>query len=763
MSVKAEFLNNEKIASISAYDFTVPFDERFGFYAEIDGEMKDVLLTEKDGTYEGSLGELSFSLACDVCDTYMKINVKVKNNGENDFAGEIGFHSGINSYFESYPQWHEPFFPTLLRCEKTHMWGYYMNSAENSLAVATDGPVALYDIKYNIFHEHNNDHNGHRLYGTDFIFIKDVKLPDRHPDNLKKLGAGCVYENAIYYIPVKKKADIFASINSVSNIPLVKSEKYTYEIGEKIDFDVIYDGGYTAEFTKPDGSRADVNVPLDEYGVYKLTVYADNKKQCEAMIGCRRDWDFYLENAAKEAINKPQKATTHVESYYGLFSCFLAQKYFDDAYTAKKAYECLDEILPYMFDLDKHEPALIPNRVQNTALTVSLLVDAYEANPKENIRYLCDAAGLGDWIMNTKQDERGIYRRLGKTHYTCVIYIAKAMLELALAEKECEDEALRAKYESHYNSAKRAIDELAESLDNIQTEGEQTLEDGMISCSALQIAMLALTLDEGEREKYIKAAEYMMKVHSCLEQQLVPDCRMNGASLRYWESQYDVMIRVNMLNSPHGWTAWTSYAHYYLYMLTGKKQYLLALMNSVSSSVQLMDFDGNLRWSFCAQPYIKGRTLVPDTAKEVKDGYKFVELENKAYRGKYEIREFGEEYVDMISGWYRIGEEQKVTGGYEFCGLFIEDEIPLDVDPQGGCCDNDVHEIFKCMEETVFRKAFIYENEDGSFTSFGCKVAKDGEKLYVKLNGNISFVSYNMKKSYDTNIGRLSGFASMNI
>ena len=62
-----------------------------------------------------------------------------------------------------------------------------------------------------------------------------------------------------------------------------------------------------------------------------------------------------------------------------------------------------------------------------------------------------------------------------------------------------------------------------------------------------------------------------MEIHACLEQQIIPDCRCNGASLRYWESQYDVMVMGNMLNSPHGWSAWTAYAHYYLYLLTKKK------------------------------------------------------------------------------------------------------------------------------------------------------------------------------------------------
>lgn len=82
----------------------------------------------------------------------------------------------------------------------------------------------------------------------------------------------------------------------------------------------------------------------------------------------------------------------------------------------------------------------------------------------------------------------------------------------------------------------------------------------MISCSALQLGFFALTLPEQERAPYIEAAEHMISIHRCLEQMVVPDCRMRGATLRFWEAQYDVMIRGNMLNSPHGWSSWKNYA-----------------------------------------------------------------------------------------------------------------------------------------------------------------------------------------------------------
>jgi hypothetical protein len=300
-----------------------------------------------------------------------------------------------------------------------------------------------------------------------------------------------------------------------------------------------------------------------------------------------------------------------------------------------------------MFDFAAYRPIVIPERIQNTALLISLLVDMYEATSDE--KYLVDAAGFADWLIETKQGEDGVYRKENRIHYTCVIYIAKAVLELALAEKDYDGQ----RYIRHYASAKRAVDELVASLDNIDTEGEATLEDGMISCSALQIGMFALTLPETQRQPYIEAAERLMEIHACLEQSIIPDCRCNGASLRYWESQYDVMVMANMLNSPHGWSAWTAYAHYYLYLLTRRKTYLVSLMNCLGSCVQLMTLDGELRWGYCAQPYVKAKTLLPGRDRP---------LPGEGYRGQYKEKVYGESYIPMISDWYRTG-EQKLVGG----------------------------------------------------------------------------------------------------
>ncbi len=763
--MKTEFLN-ERIIKIEGEDFTVPFmKDNYGFFVEKDGEKTNVELKPNGESFCGKCMDMDFELSYAQKPDCLEINVSMKNNGA-DFDGRIGFITGVDSYMTHYPQWNDLFFPTLLRCEKTHLWGYYMNTAENALAIATSGPVASYDISYNLFEESEGViHCGHRILGSNIYFYQNTVLPERHPDNLKIFKSGETYTNTIYLIPVTNKADIKKSITAAAGVPTVDATKYTIENGEKLDLAVNSSCGYSLEFICPDGSLAAVNDSLTQQGVYTLKVVDNNGKTAEAKFFVRKDWDYYLEKAAENALSKPPKASTHTESFYGFFSLFLHYKHTGDKKIGDKAYEAFWETMPLMFDFEKCEPIVIPDRIQNTSGLISVLVDMYEAEPDNRLDCLKYAAGFADFLIK-HQDATGAYKNK-KVHYTCVIYIAKSMLELALAEKECGDSELVKLSRVHYESAKKAVDELVRNLDNIETEGEMTLEDGMISCSALQIGMFALTLPEEERAEYINAAEYMLSIHSCLEQQLIPDCRMNGASIRYWESQYDVMIRENMFNSPHGWTGWTLYAHYYLYMLTGKKKYLMSLMNGMGASAQLIDENGNLRWAFCAAPYIKAeRAFVPDFDNEVKDGYKFVEPKEKAYRAKYVEKEFTEGYVDMISGWYRIG-EQKVNGGYEFCPLILGGGVEEIVDTQGGCCDNDVHEIFKCMEETVLKKAFVHQNDDGSLTTFGCTAEFMDGTLNVECADNVSDFVYSFKNktkvSVKSALYELSGFGTFEV
>ena len=73
-----------------------------------------------------------------------------------------------------------------------------------------------------------------------------------------------------------------------------------------------------------------------------------------------------------------------------------------------------------------------------------------------------------------------------------------------------------------------------------------------------------------------------------------------------------------------------------------------------------------------------------------------------------------------------------VNGGFLSCKLLIDGKTK-EVDTQGGCCDNDVHEHFKCLEETVLGKIFVNVNDD--------KISVYGGKATVKA-GVLVLVGY---------------------
>lgn len=269
-------------------------------------------------------------------------------------------------------------------------------------------------------------------------------------------------------------------------------------------------------------------------------------------------------------------------------------------------------------------------------------------------------------------------------------------VEKRLMNDETKSEEVRSynqeRYELHMASLAKAMDKLVRVDGNFDTEGQGTYEDGANSCSVTQLSEFALMFEEGtpERKKYADAAEKYITRHTSHQQTIIPDSRMNGGTLRFWEAQYDVEMGLtsgapNMMNSPHGWSAWNIYGLFNLYELTGNTDYLERGMNAMGSCAQLMSFDGTLRWAFVADPYRETRLFVKDEEKTTED--KIV--------GKHVDTVIGEQYVDMISYWWKAPKNTWVPG-YTAMGGSVT---------QGACCDNDVHEVFKALGEVALTKA----------------------------------------------------------
>ena len=82
--------------------------------------------------------------------------------------------------------------------------------------------------------------------------------------------------------------------------------------------------------------------------------------------------------------------------------------------------------MPLMFDFSDCTSIVIPHRIQNVALLISILIDIYEVDPEKNLKYLEYASKFGDMIMNTQSSD-GAYRNR-KTHSQVSKYLIMSKL-----------------------------------------------------------------------------------------------------------------------------------------------------------------------------------------------------------------------------------------------------------------------------------------------------------------------------------------------
>lgn len=459
-------------------------------------------------------------------------------------------------------------------------------------------------------------------------------------------------------------------------------------------------------------------------GVYTAVLRNRAGYQAELCLSIRRPWSWYIQMARKAALDAPQKASTHAESWYGFYSAYIARKYFPNKSLDEAVDLRFDEVFPLLYQKDTLRPLVQADRIQNHSSMVGVLVKRYEAS--QDSRDLKQAEILADLVLTFQGADGGFYK--GGTDYTSVIYPAKSILELihalhahALLPKLPPAERARclSSADRYLAAVTRAMDHLVQLDGNFQTEGATVscYEDGANSCSAAQLSEFALWFpeDSPQRDRYTRAARRILDRHTSHEQALIPDSRMVGGTLRYWEAQYDVEMggtemapRGQMMNSPHGWSAWNIYGLLHLYELTGEASYLRRGMNALGSCAQLMDFDGRLRWAFVPDPHRRVRIFEKnETAGGV--------------AGRHTERVLGEEYVPMISSWWTAPPHTPVSG-YTAMGGTVT---------QGAACDNDVHEVFKAMGEVALTKAYVLEAEPGRFECFNASVAFDGALLTV--------------------------------
>lgn len=269
-----------------------------------------------------------------------------------------------------------------------------------------------------------------------------------------------------------------------------------------------------------------------------------------------------------------------------------------------------------------------PERPQNNSWMIGLLTDRYQVtkNPDD----LDLAARFADNFIRDFQQADGSFKG-----YSALTQGNWFLLDLAACEQPLIDQNPKwsGSRERLLAAARRSAEDMVAKKDNVQTEGQRVFEDTMIGAAVTLLSLSALNEpDPLNRQRYVDAAKLMYAKHACLRQEIVPDARVRGGSLRFWESQYDVLMKPNMMNSPHGWTSRNSPGLLFLYLLTGEERYLADFMDTVGSCIQMIETEtGTLRWAFIPDPFIKADVFEPDP--------------EKPGQGRYVSKTLGEAYI----------------------------------------------------------------------------------------------------------------------
>ena len=595
------------------------------------------------------------------------VTVQLRNTRHTPYQPvKAGIKLGIDTYMDTYPEWYGKFFPTLAVCEPDHFYGYFRSPEGKVRVVVSADPIASWSLDYNMGYQSPRPHwfYGHRVECFNLDMLCRGPLPERHPQ-LWQLAPGEERTWTVKIVDLNDIDDFEKTVHHYTGAPVLAMKSTSCSPGDSLEINVWANmPELMINGNKIGLQQLDTCLWLGVYratepGIRRVEV-TDGARSAAGTISVRHPWRETMRLARLAADRYKQKPTSHVESWYGFHSAFEAARLMPDAAIDSVLDRRFDMIVDKVFDRTTGKPYKYAGRIQNVSSTVGILADRYSA--------------------------------YGRT----------SDLELADAERAAGRNKQAKRLEA---SARRAIDRLAAIDGDFETEGQMTYEDGMVSCSALQLGELALrTKDAKERRRYTEAMLKLLDGHDCLTQLRVPDGRRRGGTLRFWEAQYDVFMLPNMISSPHGWSAWRAYATFYAYLLTGEERWLRETFDAASAFAALIDHEsGDLSWAFVVDPYVQAlQVSEPDTAHTADD-----DTYGNPHPECYPNREIivGGQYVPMIADWQTIVSS-----------------------------DNDVHECFKFIAEAVLCNAFVVERPDGSVGAYNCRATRVGDNLAVEAS-----------------------------
>lgn len=676
-------------------------------------EGVDLLREAGTMTWSGWRRQLRYSISYADVEGHLEITASIENRSGKAYKvnGCERLVLGIDNAMNNQQTMERIFFPTMLRCEQTHFWGYFQNPEGAILTISSPDAVASWSLAY--------IGNGHNISTTYLDLMHAGPLPERHPQGMDILHPGETKMWRICLQPAGSLSEVAAIAAANCRAPFLIPDVTTAAPGEQTTL-VLYGktdhveatdaAGNTVPVVAVNGNHYSMTVPDAIGNVSIISSYGDRKS--ETLIHVRKPWSWYLRQARSEALRMQIKAQSHREGWMGLITAYLANAYFPDQEALSRTEQEFARWMATMTDSQtggfRTDVNTWHSRPQNTSWMVDLMNARYAATG--DIEALELSSAWADRLISDFQLPDGAFKG-----YTALTLGSKFLQDLIEYEAPLarKDKVWAERRQRHVLALELAAGNILTVRDLGETEGEATYEDNQAGSAWSLLAMHAIHAGEEERkDDFLQAAKAVQQRHSCLTQAIIPDGRMRGGTLRFWESQYDILTPPNMMNSPHGWTMRSQFGAMYLYLLTGEEKYLDIAYNAMGACAQAIDeTSGELRWAFVPDPYVDAQVFTQDPFNPGR-GIRVPEI-------------IGEQWMPMVSDWWRVpdGEVARLSGHNEVDGF----QNPT----QGWSCDNDVHFHFITLADEFIPNAFVIEREDGIYKTYNCSVQRRGRALVV--------------------------------
>ena len=219
------------------------------------GKLKLLLSDNYSPLIYAENGEgLTLKLETELTQEQFIYDVSIKNKTDADITPDaVVLRLGIDSYMNTFPEWGEKLFPTTLRCEKTHLWGYFSSPNGNIVGIGCPSPVASWRHMYNETRYGSGIHYGHRIYTTELLLMKNGNLPERHPAvSTVKAGEELKYKIVLFSC---KSVEVYPDeLYKNTGIPFLGLERCSI-IGDEVP--KIKAIGYTNENIQTDDDGSD--------------------------------------------------------------------------------------------------------------------------------------------------------------------------------------------------------------------------------------------------------------------------------------------------------------------------------------------------------------------------------------------------------------------------------------------------------------------------------------------------------------------------